>query len=104
MLAHWLRSAEVDVFVAVEELDDLFVGLLEALVIADDGGVLGHGLAQFAPQPEGILSAFVLEQLGVDLGLAGEFGGVAAVAFRGGQIFGVVERIGAGAGSRRRCN
>ncbi len=54
--------AEVDVLVAIEQLDDLFVGLLEALVVADDGGVLGHGFAQFAPQPEGILSAFVVEQ------------------------------------------
>ena len=36
--------AEVDVFVAVEQLEDLVVGLLQAFVVADDGGVLGHGV------------------------------------------------------------
>src|ERR1035441_848663 len=60
---------EVHVFVAVEQFDDLFVGLPEALVVADHGGVPGHGFAQLAPQPEGILGALVVEQAGVDLGL-----------------------------------
>ena len=35
--------AQVHILVAVEQLDDLFVGLLQALVVADHGGVLGHG-------------------------------------------------------------
>src|ERR1700722_1324793 len=34
---------EIDFFVAVEELDDLGVRFIQACVIADDGGVLGHG-------------------------------------------------------------
>ena len=55
--------AEVDVFVPVEKLDDLFVCLFEAFVVADDGGVPGHGFAQFAPHPEGILGAFVAHQV-----------------------------------------
>ena len=88
--------AQVHVLVAVEQFDDLFVGLLEALVVADDGGVLGHGLAQLAPQLEGILRALVVEQLGVDFGLAGNFGSVAAVALGGGQALGVLQRVGAG--------
>ena len=56
----------------------------------------GHGFAQFAPHSEGILSAFVVHQAGVDFGLAGELGCVAAVAFRVGQILDVVESIGSG--------
>jgi hypothetical protein len=49
--------AQVDVAVAVEELDDLGVGFVEAGVVADDGGVLGHGLAEFAPELEGVFGA-----------------------------------------------
>jgi hypothetical protein len=63
--------AEVDVFVAFEEFDDLFVGLFEALVVADDGGVPGHGFAQLAPHSEGIFGTFVVHQAGIDFGLAG---------------------------------
>ncbi len=53
---------EVDVLVAVEEFDDLGVGFVEAGVVADDGGVLGHGFAEFAPELEGVFGALVVEE------------------------------------------
>ena len=53
---------EVDVAVAVEEFDDLGVGFVEAGVVADDGGVLGHGVAELAPDLEGVFGAGVVEQ------------------------------------------
>src|ERR1035437_2390242 len=87
---------EVHVPVAVEQFDDLLVGLFDPLVVTDDGDVLCHGLAQLAPQLEGVFRPFVIEQLAVALGLAGKFGRVAAVAFGGGQVLGVFESVGAG--------
>ncbi len=53
--------AQVHALVALEQLHDLLVGFLQVLVVADHGCVLGHGLAQLAPQLEGILSALVLD-------------------------------------------
>src|SRR6266851_1743991 len=53
---------EIDVAVAGEEFDDLGVGLVEARVVADDSGVLGHGLAKLAPELEWIFGAGVVEQ------------------------------------------
>ena len=40
---------EVDVFVAVEEFNQLGVGFVEATVISDYRRVLGHSVAEFAP-------------------------------------------------------
>ena len=76
---------QVHILIAVEQLDNLLVGLLESLVIANYRGVLGHGLAQLAPQLEGILIALVLQQLGIDLGLPRKFSRMAAVAFGAGR-------------------
>ena len=87
---------EVDVAVAVEEFDDLGVGFVEALVVADDGGVLGHGLAEFAPDLEGVFGAGVVEEELVELLLAREFGGVATVAFLRGEGLGVLHGLRAG--------
>ncbi len=70
VLAHWLLSERLTLLVAVEELDDLVVGLFESVVVADDGGVLGHGLAELAPDLEGVFGACVVEQALVDLLLA----------------------------------
>ena len=72
--------AQVHALVAVEQLDDFFVGLLQPLVVAGYGGVLGHGVAQLAPQLEGIFRPLVLHQLAVDFRLAGDFGRGAAIA------------------------
>ncbi len=83
MLAHWLRSAQVHVLKAFEQLDDLLVRLLQAFVVANHGGMLGHGLPQLAPQLEGILSAWIVQQLGIDLGLPSKFSGIAAISVRG---------------------
>src|SRR3984957_10546187 len=87
---------EVDVLVALEEFDDLGVGFVEAGVVADDGGVLGHGVAEFAPELEGVFGAGVVEELAVELLLAGELGGVASVALLRGEGLGVGEGVGAG--------
>ena len=57
--------------------------------------MLGHHLAELPPQAERVFSAFVLEQLAVDLGLAGKFGCVAAIAVRAFQAVRVVQRVGA---------
>src|SRR6185437_3981348 len=88
--------AEVDVLEAIKELDDFFVGLFEALVVANDGGVLGHGDAKFAPELEGILCTGIVEELLVHLGLAREFGRGSGVAFSSGETLCVVEGDGAG--------
>src|SRR6185437_6128739 len=72
--------AQVYALVAVEQLDDLLVGLLEALVIADDGSVLGHRLPQLPPQAEGIFISLVRHQLPVDLSLSRDFPSSAAIA------------------------
>ena len=69
VLAHLAAIAEVHFLEAIEQLDNLLVGLPESLVVSDDGRVLGCGLPEFAPQPEWILGAFVVEQLFVDLSL-----------------------------------
>src|SRR6266851_7846676 len=87
---------EVDVAVAGEEFDDLGVGLVEAVVVADDGGVLGHGFAELAPELEGVLGAGVVEQEGVELLLALELGGVATVAFLRGEALRVLHGLRAG--------
>src|SRR5215469_945764 len=101
--------AEVHVVEAIHELDDFLVGFLESLVVADDGGVLGHGDAELAPELEGIFGALVVEQLVVDFGLALYFGSGAAVALDRGESLRVLERDGSGgesavdAGDQRVC-
>ena len=94
---------EVDVAVAVEEFDDLGVGFVESGVVADDGGVLGHGLAEFAPELEGVFGAGVVEEELVELLLALELGGVASVAFLRGEGLGVVPWLAGRRRSLRRC-
>ena len=44
----------------LQQLDQLSVGLLQILVVADDRAVFGHQLAQFLPQLERILVPVVL--------------------------------------------
>ena len=56
--------------------------------------MLGHGLAQFAPDLEGILGAVVVQQDVVDLLLALQFGCVAAVAFLRRERLGVLRGLG----------
>src|ERR1019366_3879046 len=63
--------------------------------------MFGHGLAQFAPQLERILGAFVVYQLAVDLSLTRDLGSVAAVAFGGGQALCVCEGDGTGSESAK---
>jgi hypothetical protein len=58
--------------------------------------VLGHGLAEFAPDLERVLRARVVEQGSVLFLLALEFGSVAAVAGLRGQRLGVLQRVRAG--------
>ena len=50
---------QVDVLEALQQLDDLGVRLIQARVVAEDGGVLGHGLAQLAPYFEGVFRSLV---------------------------------------------
>src|SRR4051794_588167 len=88
--------AEVDVVVTLQQFDDLLVGQLQPLVVADHGGVLGHDLAQFAPQLKGILRTLAAHQALVDFGLARDFGRVAAIAFCGRNVLRILERNGAG--------
>ena len=42
--------AQVHLAEAFEQLHQLRVGLLQVLVVADDGAILGHQLTQFLPQ------------------------------------------------------
>ncbi len=60
--------------------------------------MLGHGVAEFAPDLEGVLGAGVVEEELVELVLALKLGGVASVAFHclGGEGFGVGHGLRAG--------
>ena len=49
--------AEIDVPETLQQFAQFRVRLLQVLVIADDRAVLGHQLAEFAPEFEGILRA-----------------------------------------------
>ena len=49
--------AQVDVREALQQLDNFRVGLLQRVVVADDGAVARHQLAQLAPQAEGVFRA-----------------------------------------------
>ncbi len=94
VLAHLAAIGEVHFLEAIEQLDNLLVGLPESLVVSDDGRVLGCGLPKFAPQLEWILGAFVVEQLLIDLGLTRQLCRVAAVAIGGRDILRVAQRDG----------
>ena len=72
--------AQVNLAKALQHLDQLGIGLLQILVVADDGAVLGHQLTQFAPQLERILRAVSLHQRGVDVLLTFLFGRKASIA------------------------
>ncbi len=65
--------------------------------------MLGHGLAEFAPELEGVFGAGVVEEELVDLFLALELGGVAAVAFLRGQGLWRTPWLAGRRRSRRRC-
>ena len=71
---------QVDVLVTLEQLDQLGVGFSQAGVVADDGGVLGHGRAELAPHLEGVFLARGGEELLIEADLAGQLGCVAAIA------------------------
>ena len=58
--------------------------------------MLGHGLAQLAPQLEGILAAFVAYELFIDLRLPRNFRRRAAVAIGRGHALGVRDGVGPG--------
>jgi hypothetical protein len=63
--------------------------------------MFGHGLTQLAPKFEGVLSAFVLEQLCIDLGLARQLGGVTAISVWAFQAMRVFKGVGTGAESSK---
>src|SRR5712692_516387 len=71
--------AEIDVPEALQQFAQLGVGLLQVLVVADDGAVLGHQLAKLAPELERVFGAVGLHQGGVDLFLPLAFSLEAAI-------------------------
>ncbi len=88
--------AQVDVAITRLQLDDLGVGLFKTGVVPDDGGVLGHGLAKFAPDLEGVLGAGIVEKDVVVLLLALQLGRVAAVALWRCERLGILHGLRAG--------
>lgn len=72
---------KVYIAIAVQQLHNLLVGFGQARVVANDGGVLGHGLAQLAPYLEGVLRARIIQQQLVELILPLKLCRMATVAF-----------------------
>ncbi len=66
--------AEVDMPEPLQQSAQFAVGFLQILVVADDGAVLGHQIAQFAPQFEWVLCAVRFHQRGVVFFLTFAFG------------------------------
>ncbi len=58
--------------------------------------MLGHGVAQLAPELEGVFGSCVGEQGGVLFFLPLKLGGVASISGRGGEGLGVGDGVGAG--------
>src|SRR5450631_1819110 len=66
--------AEVDLLEAIQQVHYFAVRRLTFLAVADDGAVLGHQRAKFAPEQERIFAAVGFHQAGIDFLLSLAFG------------------------------
>src|SRR5450631_122197 len=85
--------AEVDLLEAIQQVHYFAVRRLTFLAVADDGAVLGHQRAKFAPEQERIFAAVGFHQAGIDFLLSLAFGVEVAVAGRSLQTFRVLYGI-----------
>ena len=96
VLAHCARSLRLIFWKRLQQFHYFGVRCLTLLVVADDGAVLGHERAEFAPEQERIFVAVGFHQAGVDFLLTFALGVEMSVAGRGLQTLRVLHGIRAG--------
>ena len=66
--------AQIHFAEAFQHLDQFGVGLLQVLVVADDGAIFRHQFAKFLPQPKRIFRSRIIHQQGIGFFLLFLFG------------------------------